>query len=109
MKRKLGSLIPPIKKRKFKYKYTPDMKNKSVPLHYIYDRLATDKQIEELEIQLELRNNVYSNMGQDNWLLINSLLSIDKIELDRIVFEMIDNNYSIYYINEEIELFLDEH
>jgi hypothetical protein len=97
-----------IKKRKFKYEYTPDMKNQPVPLHYIYDRLATDEQIEELEKQLDLRKNIYKNMGQDSYMLIDTLLSIDRTELDDIIYSMIDDNDPIWRIEEEIENFLDE-
>jgi hypothetical protein len=97
------------KRRKYKYEYTPDMKNTSVPLHYIYDRLATDEQIEELEKHLDLRKNIYTDMGNETSMLIDSLYSDDKSELDRIIFGMIDDNCSIWEIIDEIDFFLDEH
>lgn len=112
MKRKLSTINKKSKKskkdkkRKYKYEYTPDMKNQPVPLHYIYDRLATDEQIEELETQLELRKNIYDNMGEDIYILVDGLDTFSKSTLDGIVFEMIDDKHPISEIGEVIEQFL---
>lgn len=100
--------VKKIKKRKFKYEYTPDMKNKPVPIHYIYDRLATDEQIKTLEKEIYLKNKFYKNLNDYDFELINSLASTERIQLDNIVYYMLDNDLPTWIIEEEVENFLDE-
>ena len=107
MKRKLKSCEQFQSKRKcFKYQYTPDMKGQPVPLHYLYDRLATDEQIDRLNKQLELRKCIYDNLCLESHFILQSLSDVEKSKMDTYIlvfwfhpFLHLQNIHQISYIN----------
>ena len=79
-------IVKPNKRRKFKYQYTPDMKNQPVPLHYLYDRLATDEQINNLLAQLELRRSIYDNLCPEHHLILETITSTERSNMNQYIF-----------------------
>ena len=109
MKRKLKSCEQFQSKRKcFKYQYTPDMKGQPVPLHYLYDRLATDEQIDRLNKQLELRKCIYDNLCLESHFILQSLSDVEKSKMDTYIFGLIDDEFPRWYIEEEIEYYIED-
>lgn len=101
-------IVKPKKRRKYKYEYTPDMRNQPVPPHYLYDRLATDKQIEELMTQLELRRCIYDNLCPEHHLILQTISNAERSIMNEYIFGLIDQGMSRWEIEYEIEDYIED-
>jgi predicted nucleic acid-binding OB-fold protein len=111
MKRKISFYTSEeIEPRTKKYKYTKDniVLSQGVPFHYLVDRLATDNQINDLMNKLHLRKTIFDGMNEESALLYSTLSHECKIDLQSLVYDLIDSGYSRFDIYEDIEYYLDE-
>ena len=96
------------KRRKFKYQYTPEMKNQPVPIHYIYDRLATDEQINKLLNRLEYRKNIYSNLTTEQRFILRIATQEEKDNFYQYIDSLIEMDLDISYIIYEMDDYIED-